>query len=201
MARSKAQHRGFPTDPKRAGDQAPVRSWRSNSPQAPDLGVPSLHVPRHAAQKRVEDNSCRPAPETQCSERHTPLAQTTSLPQANKKGPREPLILRPELRSSDPTHAGGHSPKKGAGGCGSLGLSPRRVLRGYPIGLGSDTGRPWPEPQLETLNSRWWTVCTEWKAGVPVQEARSPQQLSQKGLVCFNLARGLQALQHPTCAL
>ena len=98
-----------------------------------------------------------------------------------KKGPREPLILRPELRSSDPTHAGGHSPKKGAGGCGSLGLSPRRALRGYPIGLGSDTGRPWPEPQLETLNSRWWAVCTEWKAGVPVQEARSPQQLSPRG--------------------
>ena len=119
-----------------------------------------------------------------------------------KKGPREPLILRPELRSSDPTHAGGHSPEKGAGGCGSLGLSPRRVLRGYPIGLGSDTGRPWPEPQLETLNSRWWAVCTEWKAGVPVQEARSPQQPSPRGdWPALYLARGLQALQLPTCAL
>ena len=138
----------------------------------------------------------------QCSERHTRLAQTTSLPQANKKGPRSPLILHTELRSSDPTHAGGHSPNKGAGGCGSLGLSPRRVLRGYPIGLGSDTGRPWPEPQLETLNSRWWAVCTEWKAGVPVQEARSPQQPSPRGdWPALYLARGLHALQHPTCAL
>ena len=137
------------------GRWAPCKASRQDGPGA----VPNAPTDSALSHQSKEWLGVYGTP--QCSERHTPLAQTTSLLQANKKGPREPLILRPELRSSDPTHAGGHSPNKGAGGCGSLGLSPRRVLRGYPIGLGSDTGRPWPEPQLETPNSRWWAVCTE----------------------------------------
>ena len=44
MVRAKAQDRGFPTDPKRAPDQVPVRSWRSRTPQGPDLGVSSLEA-------------------------------------------------------------------------------------------------------------------------------------------------------------
>ena len=80
-----------------------------------------------------------------------------------------------------------------------MGLSPRRALRGHPIGLGSDTGRPWPEPQLETLNSRWWAVCTERVEGrgaSPGGEVTTAAQF-QGGLACFLLGAGAAGTAAP----